>query len=144
VVLVACSRGAGGAAQETHYLGAPVFPVSCAGSLHTSVIEYLVRAGAGGVLVMSCPPRDCWNREGVTWLEERVYHDREAELKARVDRRRVRIASAGAHEPLRVATELASFRDEVSRMETASAEQDIKIDVECEVPEVSVAEAVTP
>ncbi|NIP82298.1 MAG: hydrogenase iron-sulfur subunit, partial [Gemmatimonadetes bacterium] len=55
--------------------------------LHTSVIEYLVRAGAGGVMVVACPPRDCWNREGVTWLEERVYNEREAELKDRVDRR---------------------------------------------------------
>ena len=95
VVVVACGRGAGGAASGGSFMGAPVFEVSCAGSLHTSVLEYLVRAGWGGVLVASCPPRDCWNREGVTWLEERVYRGREAELKERVDRRRVRVAYAG-------------------------------------------------
>jgi ferredoxin len=144
VVLVACSRGAGGAAGGDWFMDAPVFGVSCAGNLHTSVIEYLVRAGAGGVLVVSCPPRDCWNREGVTWLEERVYHGREAELKERVDRARVRIAHAAEGEPLRVAAELEAFRTEIAAMERTSAEEDINIDLLCEVPEVSVAEEVAP
>lgn len=142
VVVVACERGAGGAAARERFGGAPVFGVSCAGSLHTSVVEYLVRAGAGGVLVVSCPPRDCWNREGVTWLEERVHHGREAELQARVDRRRVRLASAGEGEPLRVAAELAAFRADVAALGAGAAEQDIDIDTLCDVPEVSAAEEV--
>ncbi len=78
--------------------GATVYAVECAGNLHTSVIELLVRSGAGGVLVLACPPRDCWSREGPRWLSERMYHDREAELKERVDRARVRIAYASARE----------------------------------------------
>ena len=146
VVVIACSRGAGGAANDAFFMGAPVLPVSCAGSLHTSVVEYLVRAGAGGVLVVSCPPRDCWNREGVGWLAQRVYHEREAELKARVDRRRVRIAHAGAGQPLRVAAELAAFRDDVAALAGAEGatrpEGPIDIDTLCEAPEVSVAEEV--
>lgn len=72
--------------------GAWIFAVPCAGNLHTSVIETLLRSGAAGVLVVSCPPRDCRGREGPKWLEQRVYHDREAELQARVDRRRIRLA----------------------------------------------------
>src|SRR3970040_2168756 len=68
--------------------GAPVLPVDCAGSLHTSVVEYLVRSGAGGVLIVACPPRDCQNREGPKWLEQRLYHEREAELKDRGGRPR--------------------------------------------------------
>lgn len=147
VVLIACSRGAGGVAEEPFFMDAPIFSVSCAGSLHTSVVEYLVRAGAGGVLVVSCPPRDCWNREGVGWMEERMYHDREAELKSRVDRRRVRVAFAGAGEPLRVAAALASFRDDVASLARAdhpTGEQGIDIDTLCEIPEVSVAEEVGP
>lgn len=127
VVIVACGRG-GGMLDGV----APIFPVSCAGSVHTSVIEYLVRSGVGGVLVLSCPPRDCWNREGVKWLEERVYHDREAELKARVDRRRVRIAYAGAGEPATALHALATFRDEVRGLAVAPGEAVIELDTECE------------
>lgn len=142
VVLVACHRGAGGAGSEDWFFDAPVFAVSCAGSLHTSVLEYLVRAGAGGVMVVSCPPRDCWNREGVNWLEERVHEGREAELKDRVDRRRVRIAYASEGEPLEVEAALRAFRAEIAALGRPEAEEDIAIDLSCEVPEVSVAEEV--
>ena len=45
------------------------------------------RGGAAGVLVVSCPPRDCWHREGPAWLHERIYNGRDAELQERVDRR---------------------------------------------------------
>lgn len=132
VVIIGCTRGAGGAASGPDFLGAPVLPVSCAGSLHTSVIELLVRAGVGGVLVVSCPPRDCWNREGVAWLEQRVHHGREAELQDRVDRRRVRLASAGAGEPLRVAAELSAFREAVAALDSPDAEAHLVIDTECD------------
>jgi ferredoxin len=137
VVVVACANSA---TDGEDFLNAPVFRVSCTGSLHTSVIEYLVRAGAGGVLVAACPPRDCWNREGVTWLEQRVHNGREAELKPRVDRRRVRIVYASEGESLRLAAELRAYREELAVFERTPGEEDIVIDVLCEVPETSVAE----
>ncbi|MFQ5537941.1 MAG: hydrogenase iron-sulfur subunit [Gemmatimonadota bacterium] len=139
VVLVACDRGP---ARGGDFMGAPVFNVACTGSLHTSVIEYLVRAGAGGVMVASCPPRDCWNREGVLWLQERVNHGREAELKPRVDRRRVRLAYAAEGEPLTLLAALQEFRDDIRKLDRGEAEEEIVIDTECETPEVSVAEEV--
>lgn len=142
VVLVACDRGAGGAGREERYLDAPVLPVSCAGSLHTSVVEYLIRAGAGGVMIVACPPRDCWNREGGKWLEQRLHHGREAELKERVDRARVRVVHAGEGEPVRVAAALGAFREDVRALAGPAGEEDIEIDVECEIPEVSAAEEV--
>jgi ferredoxin len=141
VVIVACDRGAGGASRDERFLDAPVLSVSCAGSLHTSVIEYLVRAGAGGVLLAACPPRDCWNREGVGYLEARVHAGREAELKERVDRSRVTIAYAAEAEPLRVASALGTFREQIRTLAGATAEEQIDIEAECEVPEVSAAEA---
>ncbi|HSG08544.1 MAG TPA: cytochrome b N-terminal domain-containing protein [Longimicrobiales bacterium] len=137
VVLVACANSAAGG---DFFLDAPVYPVSCTGSLHTSVLEYLVRAGAGGVMVVACPPRDCWNREGVKWLEERVDNGREAELKPRVDRRRIRIVYAAEGESLRLAAELHAYRQDLTALDRAQGEDDIVIDVLCEVPEVSVAE----
>lgn len=133
VVVVACERGAVGRGSLD---GAAVFHVECAGSVHTSVIEYLIRSGAGGVLIASCPPRDCWSREGPKWLEQRLYHDREAELKARVDRRRVRLVYAGAGERALARGALAAYRREVAALERATGEAEIDLETECETAEV--------
>jgi ferredoxin len=142
VVLVGCHRAAAGWGQST-VDGAPVLSVECVGSLHTSVIEYLVRAGVGGVMLVSCPPRDCWNREGVTWLEERMYNRREAELQDRVDRRRLRVLYAGEQEVTLLRLELATFRGQMRSLERALGEGSIDIDAVCDQPEVSVAEKET-
>jgi len=136
VVVLACGRAASGADA----LGAPTLPVPCAGTLHTSVVELMVRAGWGGVLVVSCPPRDCWNREGAVWLEERLFEGREAELKERVDRRRVRVTYAAEGEILRLAAALSAYRGDVAALGIARAETALDVDAVCEVPEVSVAE----
>ncbi len=132
VVIIACGRGAGGVGALESVEGAPVHAVQCAGNLHSSVVEYLVRSGVGGVLVVSCPPRDCWNREGAKWLEARLYHDREAELKARVDRRRVRLLYAAEGERHAVLAELAQFRAAVATLDAAAGEKDIDLSALCE------------
>jgi coenzyme F420-reducing hydrogenase delta subunit len=141
VVVVACTRGAGGIGGSDTVEGCPVLPVQCGGNLHTSVIEYLVRAGAGGVLVATCPPRDCWNREGPRWLEERVYHDREAELKERVDRRRVRIAHAALGEGTRIVEALRAFRAEVRGLAALPGEEAIDLLLLCQPDESGGAPA---
>lgn len=136
VVVVACSRGAGGVAAASDFERARVLAVDCAGNLHTSVVEYLVRSGAGGVLIVACPARDCWNREGPHWLLERLYHEREAELKARVDRRRVRVAHAGAAERALVRAEVERFEADIQALGQARAEDEIDLDLMCDpVPE---------
>jgi coenzyme F420-reducing hydrogenase delta subunit/Pyruvate/2-oxoacid:ferredoxin oxidoreductase delta subunit len=116
VVLVACEKGAGRLAGRAEIDGAPVFAVSCGGNLHTSVVEALLRGGATGVVVAACPPRDCTSREGVVWLEERLFAGREAELQERVDRRRVSLVYAGEAEPGRVRAALDSLRAEVEEL----------------------------
>jgi ferredoxin len=136
VVIVACERGAGGIAAGAELDGALVYPVSCGGNLHTSVIEYLLRAGAGGVFVVSCPPRDCCNREGPKWLEQRMYHEREAELHDRVDRRRVRLAHAAEGERWRVRAELQTFRATIAALDAAAGESDIVLEDQCEIPTI--------
>jgi ferredoxin len=121
-IVICCDRGAdrwGGALAAT---GAAVHPVDCAGNLHTSVVELFVRDGAAGVLVIACPPRDCWNREGPRWLLERLYHDREAELQARVDRRRVRVAYANASERADALRALRDFVADTAPLGIAAAE----------------------
>ncbi len=141
VVIIACARGAGGLA-EPHDPAMLVIPTECAGNLHSSVVEYLVRSGAGGVMVASCPPRDCWNREGATWLEARLFHGREAELQARVDRRRVRLVYAGALERRLVLRELDGFRAELELLNSARREDDIDVAALCDSDDMDGAVSV--
>lgn len=108
VVVIGCRWSAAGAHDAPG--SALCFPVSCAGAIHTSTIERFVRAGAGGVLVVTCPEGDCRSREGVRWLRERVYAGRAAELKPRVDRTRIRVIEAAAGERHLLDEELERFR----------------------------------
>lgn len=94
-----------------------VVPVSCAGSLHSSAIESALRRGVGGVLVLSCPTRDCRYREGPKWLGERLYAGREAELHERVDRRRVAYAALSLAEIGSARRELAALRKRVAGLD---------------------------
>ncbi len=142
VVVIACSRGAAGQGAA-EVAGARTYPVGCVGNLHTSVIEYLLRAGVGGVMVASCPPRNCWSREGPKWLEERIYNQREAELKDRVDRARLRVVYAAAAEGRRLERHVALFRSEMQALGRAHSENEIEIDAECVVPDVPAADAET-
>jgi coenzyme F420-reducing hydrogenase delta subunit/NAD-dependent dihydropyrimidine dehydrogenase PreA subunit len=135
VVVIACARGAGGLAARDAVDGAggaPVMAVDCAGTVHTSVVEYLVRAGAGGVMVMACPADDCWNREGADWLEARLFHGREAELQERVDRRRVALRHASLADARGARDAVDRFRDEVRALARQEAEEDIDILARCE------------
>jgi len=134
VIVIACARGAGGATHGEKFDGAPVFAVDCAGSLHTSVIELFVRSGAGGVLVLACPMEDCWNREGAVWLEQRMFHDREAELQERVDRRRVALAHVSLGETAAAHGALTDFRARVEALDRPTGEDDVDLLRLCDVP----------
>ncbi len=133
VVVIACSHGAGGAGFAPSFDGAPVLPVDCAGNLHSSVVEFLVRGGAGGVLVAACPGRDCWNREGPRWTRARLFDGREAELKERVDRRRVQMVQAGLGAHGTMIRALADLRSEIRALDDLEAESHIELEAECVV-----------
>jgi ferredoxin/coenzyme F420-reducing hydrogenase delta subunit len=92
VVIVGCSWS--GARAEAERSGAKFLSVPCIGAMHSSTVEFLLRGGAGGVLVAGCPEHDGRTREGVTWTEERLFQGRIPELKTRVDRRRIRLVQA--------------------------------------------------
>lgn len=136
VVLIACANSAGGTLERRGAARRPdgtlIYPVTCAGNLHSSVVEYLLRSGTGGVLIAACPGRDCWHREGPKWLSERLYHDREAELQPRVDKRRVRVANAGAAETPALLAALAAFKHDLRALDAAEREEGIEVDVECD------------
>lgn len=134
LVVIGCEQSVKPARLRREAQGVVVYPVDCVGNLHTSVIEHFVRAAAG-VLVASCPPRDCRNREGARWAEARMYHDREAELHARVDRRRVRLAQASAREPDRVLAEIRALRQAITELERKAAAEELELIRMCEAAE---------
>ncbi len=137
VVLIPCSRGAGDVGHLDEFEGALVYPVECIGSLHTSVVEFLVRGGAGGVLVAACPERDCWNREGTKWARQRLFEDREAELQERVDRARVAFVEAGAGERGSLAAHVREFTTAIRRLIPPEPESSVEIDLDCDRPPAS-------
>ena len=138
IVVIACEHGAAAYGPRLTAEGGAMYTVSCAGNLHTSVIELLVRGGMGGVLVVACPPRDCWNREGPRWLGERMYHEREAELQARVPRNRVRLAYAGAREAAVAVDALRAFTRSVAALDVPAAEREPEPDMTCDPAEPAV------
>ncbi|HET9440345.1 MAG TPA: hydrogenase iron-sulfur subunit [Longimicrobiales bacterium] len=123
VVIVGCTWSA--ARAEAERTGARFFPVPCVGALHSSTVERLLRGGAGGVLVVGCPEHDGRTREGVTWTEERLFEGRKAELKERVDRRRVRLTQAALSETTLLHAAALSFAQEI---EALAAKSDAEID----------------
>jgi coenzyme F420-reducing hydrogenase delta subunit len=141
VVALLCARGAGILGPGLKVAGAVVCEVDCTGSLHTSAIEFLVRGGFAGVIVFACPPRDCANREGAKWLEAWMYHDREAELRARVDRRRVALAFVGAGERRESVRALREFQAAVAALDRPVAEVGLEADAVCEAAAEEVVEA---
>lgn len=117
IVAVACENAAPGQLDALAREGAVLHRVSCTGNLHSSVIELALAAGAPGVIVYSCPPRDCRGREGPEWLDQRLFHDREAELNARVDRRRVKTATMAVGNLAETLASLRAFREQVEALE---------------------------
>ncbi|MBV6522876.1 MAG: Cytochrome b6 [Gemmatimonadaceae bacterium] len=126
VVAITCAQLPATHVHALEEAGAPIHMVSCSGNLHTSAVEQFLRDGAAGVIVFSCAPRDCRGREGPKWLLQRMYHDREAELQPRVDRRRVRLATAA---PGNLAGTLAEFRTFADSVEALGI-QDLQPDSE--------------
>ena len=132
IVVVCCDHGSGSFAQEIATAGGIPYPVDCAGNLHTSVVEILLRGGAAGVLMLACPARDCWHREGPRWLEQRVYHGREAELQPRVDRRRVRIATVNAAERGHAIEALRAFARDITALGPPVPSETLDVEDRCE------------
>jgi len=61
--------------------GGHVIPVTCVGMIHPGLVTAALDAGAGDVHVIGCPPADCANREGNTWLQARLDRERVPRLK---------------------------------------------------------------
>ena len=132
IVAICCEQGPPGHATELRARGAYVHSVSCVGNLHSSIIELFLRNGAPGVIVFGCPPRDCVSREGPKWLHERVFNDREAELQPRVDRRRVRLATAAHGDLAGTVSALGAFARDLSAVERPDRRPNATFELVCD------------
>jgi ferredoxin len=132
IVAICCEQAPAAHVATLRAQGATIHLVSCAGNLHSSVIERFVRNGTPGVIVFGCPPRDCVGREGPKWLHERVYNDREAELQPRVDRRRVRLATLAPGALGEAVAALGAFASELDALDRPDTSDDTPFDLVCE------------
>ena len=132
VVVACCAQTPVSLRARLVQAGARLHEIPCVGGLHSSVVELLIRNGAGGVMIAGCPPRDCVGREGPKWLEQRLFHDREAELQPRVDRRRVRVVTAAAGLDDATVSAFEAFRRDVVSLALPAAEEAVDLVAECE------------
>lgn len=132
MVAVCCSQTPGSQRRLLADRGARIHEVSCAGNLHSSVVEMLIRNGATGVMVATCAGRDCTSREGPQWLHERLYNEREAELQERVDRRRVKVITMAPGESKNVIEAHREFLAELEELDLPQPEAEPEIELECD------------
>jgi ferredoxin len=132
IVAVCCAQAPASHVKAIRDRGAYVHSVSCAGNLHSSVIERFLRAGAPGVIVGTCPPRDCVGRVGPKWLDARLYHDREAELQERVDRRRVRVVTLAPGDRRGAIAAYEAFARDLASLVAPEPQPDVELDLICE------------
>lgn len=132
IVVVCCAQAPAGHVAALRARGALVHDVSCVGNLHSSVVERLLMDGAAGVMVCGCPPRDCSQREGVKWLHQRLYHDREAELQSRVDRRRVSTATLAPGDRAGAVAAFERFAQDLKRLNLGGGGGEF-VEPECDV-----------
>lgn len=134
VVAITCENAAPAQLRALEQHGATLYPVPCTGNVHSSVVELALRGGAAGVITFSCPPRDCRGREGPKWLEQRLFHDREAELQARVDKRRVAAATMAIGDLPGTLAAFAEFQRRVAALEPPGVNASDDVEVICEPP----------
>jgi len=87
VVVFGCDRGAPVHGLEEASVAA--FSLPCIGMLPPSFIEYALRGGADGIMVVGCADGDCEFRCGAEWIRQRIDGAREPHLRTSVPRERV-------------------------------------------------------
>jgi ferredoxin/coenzyme F420-reducing hydrogenase delta subunit len=82
----------------------------CAGQLPPAFVEYALRHGAHGVMVVACAEDGCAFRLGGRWIAERLRGQREPHLRERIPAHAWRLVNAGRTEGPRLRAELAALR----------------------------------
>ena len=91
--------------------------------LPPTLIEFALKQGADGVMVMGCRENDCYFRFGNRWLKERFAGERKPSLRARADRERIRVHGAAEPDRRSVEADLASFRRHLTTLAETEARE---------------------
>ncbi len=93
----------------------------CSGMLPPTLVEYALKLGADGVMVIGCRQNDCFYRFGNSWTRLRFAGERKPSLRARAERERIRIHGAAEPDLRSVEADLAEFRQHLLELNRAAA-----------------------
>ncbi|MBK7145877.1 MAG: hydrogenase iron-sulfur subunit [Xanthomonadales bacterium] len=108
LVVFGCDHGA--SVRKLEHDDVAAFSLICTGMLPPSFIEYALRDGAAGVVVVTCRDGGCAFRLGQRWTAERLAREREPALRATVPTEKFACVAAGPGDILAVSEALARLR----------------------------------
>ena len=94
----------------------------CSGMLPPTLVEYALKQGVDGVLVVGCRANDCYFRFGNRWLEQRFAGARKPSLRTRAERERIRVHGAAEPDLREVEADLERFREQLARLADTAPE----------------------
>ena len=77
--------------------GIHLYFADCCGTVHTQVMERLMQ-DCGGIFIHACPERNCFNRDGLELLTQRLFYKRVPFLSREIDRRRLEVDASSEQE----------------------------------------------
>ena len=108
---IACEHGAAGTPEK----GRVILP--CVAMAPPSLFDFILsRDLADGVCIAGCAERDCYNRLGGKWTEERIARTRDPQLRNRVPRERLLTLWAGPSERARLQEDTRDFSARVAAL----------------------------
>lgn len=111
VLTLSCEHGS----AHTPEAGRVVLP--CVAMAPPSLIDYIISRGlADGVAIAGCSGRDCFNRYGRDWTEQRFARERDPYLRERVPRDRLLVLWHGMSEGTKTAREIDAFSTALAAM----------------------------
>ena len=116
VVVFGCDRGAPVQGLEGRAVAA--FSLPCIGMLPPSFVEYALRGGADGIMVVGCADGDCEFRCGAQWTRQRIDGAREPHQRSSVPPERVTVLRPNQDQTVRLVAALDGFR---SRLQATTA-----------------------
>lgn len=90
----------------------------CSGMLPPTLVEYALKHGADGVMVVGCRHNDCFYRFGNLWVDKRFSGKRKPILRGRADRRRIRVHGGSETDKASIEKDLKMFRNELLEINT--------------------------
>ena len=112
LMVVACTNNTELSQQLACYAGkrdsVRFLTVECCGCLHSETLEMML-ANTERVALIGCPARNCYNRDGLELLSDRIYEKRVPFLARDIDRQRILITAYSGAEFHQVSDALEHF-----------------------------------